>query len=472
MGCSYQSCLNGAKVLVCHYGSRGLALYGNTIGEFQANVLPTTPAGPGPRNQRAWDSVIDTAKAAYVAESYLPTQIQLLLSDSISEDIFQSTTTVSTLATNEDAENIPLAQPLPPAPPSPPTLSPPSPPPYPPFDMVEQAQNVGSGSSDEEDLGWVYGLVLGIFIPLLLCCCLCCILYRMSGGEPGLWAKVHYTHSNQKVSFCYATDDQRRQAAEDMALCQRAMADSMVTYSSSITGYWCMRRDHVNFIKAGGLKTGRAAINYTVPYDEKGAEVPASAVEPQKAEEPTALAAVIAAEVASAPASAPAMAPAPAPEAAPVKEAPDRALPDEPCIDADLDAEFTESPEDRVRRLEWIKYFVREGDLQRAFDLGWDGKPFRQAVAFGSAARLQTNPPTSPAPDPAPSPSNASDVSKAEGKKPMSSAPAPTDASTEGEAGPSSSDLPNPIDSSALAPTDASTEGEAGPSSSVTLHRI
>ena len=59
-------------------------------------------------------------------------------------------------------------------------------------------------------------------------------------------------------------------------------------------------------------------------------------------------------------------------------------LPDHPSIDADLDLEFAESPEDRARRLEWIKYFVREGDLQRAFDLGWDGKPFRQAAVVRS----------------------------------------------------------------------------------------
>ena len=59
-------------------------------------------------------------------------------------------------------------------------------------------------------------------------------------------------------------------------------------------------------------------------------------------------------------------------------EAPAKLLPDAPSIDADLDAEFAESPEDRTRRIEWIKYYVREGDLQKAFDLGWDGKPFRQ----------------------------------------------------------------------------------------------
>merc|ERR1711988_350673 len=48
-----------------------------------------------------------------------------------------------------------------------------------------------------------------------------------------------------------------------------------------------------------------------------------------------------------------------------------------PSIDSDLDAEFHEPAEDRMRRHEWIRYYVRENDLQKAFDLGWDGKPFR-----------------------------------------------------------------------------------------------
>merc|ERR1719473_563740 len=54
-------------------------------------------------------------------------------------------------------------------------------------------------------------------------------------------------------------------------------------------------------------------------------------------------------------------------------------MPAQPSIDSDLDAEFVEPPEDRMRRHEWIRYYVRENDLQKAFDLGWDGKPFRIA---------------------------------------------------------------------------------------------
>ena len=44
-------------------------------------------------------------------------------------------------------------------------------------------------------------------------------------------------------------------------------------------------------------------------------------------------------------------------------------LQDKPSIDSDLKAEFeAEPPEDRMRRYEWIRYYVRENDLQKASD--------------------------------------------------------------------------------------------------------
>jgi len=217
----------------------------------------------------------------------------------------------------------------------------PFPPPLPPLTTDLAAQTATGTGGVSEDLGWVWGLVLGIFLLLLLCGVLPLVVYRVSGGEPSIWARVHYTHGNKGMRFRYATDEERATAAADLAIYQKAMSDAMATYSNAAVGYWNMRRDHRNFIKAGGLEAARAEpVEYKPPYAEKE--------EPAK------------------------------------PEAPDRLLPDQPSIDAELDKEFAESPEDRARRLEWIKYFVREGDLQRAFDLGWDGKPFRQAAIVKS----------------------------------------------------------------------------------------
>ena len=45
---------------------------------------------------------------------------------------------------------------------------------------------------------------------------------------------------------------------------------------------------------------------------------------------------------------------------------------------AELDEpQLDESPQDRMRRLEWIRHFVRLNELQKAYDLGWDGKAFQ-----------------------------------------------------------------------------------------------
>merc|ERR1740130_242909 len=38
-----------------------------------------------------------------------------------------------------------------------------------------------------------------------------------------------------------------------------------------------------------------------------------------------------------------------------------------------------ESDQDRQRRIEWIKYYVRTGEPDKAYELGWDGLPFQIA---------------------------------------------------------------------------------------------
>jgi C-terminal processing protease CtpA/Prc len=48
----------------------------------------------------------------------------------------------------------------------------------------------------------------------------------------------------------------------------------------------------------------------------------------------------------------------------------------EPHLADDLDESALESQEERVRRLEWIKHYVKVGDSENALELGWDGQPF------------------------------------------------------------------------------------------------
>ena len=39
-----------------------------------------------------------------------------------------------------------------------------------------------------------------------------------------------------------------------------------------------------------------------------------------------------------------------------------------------------EPEHDRQRRIEWIKYYVRTGEPDKAYELGWDGLPFQIAA--------------------------------------------------------------------------------------------
>merc|ERR1719487_2818399 len=99
------------------------------------------------------------------------------------------------------------------------------------------------------------------------------------------------------------------------------MAVAIKSNGGVIYGYYYMRYDHVQF-RDKGISA------YTSATDDKPFEA------------------------------------APAPAEPPAPEEPERILPDAPSIDVDLDAEFVEPPDDRARRIEWIKYYVREGDLQ------------------------------------------------------------------------------------------------------------
>jgi len=384
VGCAYRQCAFG-NVLVCRYGGSSR---GNVLGQFQANVVPPRqPGGPLACGLRAWDSMVRASAAAWVGQSYVPRRITALLNGSITTAEFQASTTLSALSSQGAAANIPVRAMVPPLPPLPPMVSAPAPPLMPLSGGADALSASGRSQPDVggDDYGWVYGVVLGICLPLLLCCVSTIVLYRVSGGEPGVWATVHYTHGNQKISFLYLTPEEREVSANNLAVFQKAMADAMGTYSNGFSAYWNMVADHRNFIKAGGLDAAQSNTDsdYAVPYPEKEADPVVPQVEPDAPVVSTGLAKISIASEAEADEM--------TKDEEPTKPAaPQRVLPDHPSIDTDLDAEFAESPEDRARRIEWIKFFVREGDLQKAFDLGWDGKPFRQAAVIKSPAEEPT----------------------------------------------------------------------------------
>ena len=338
MGCAYRGCAVG-KVLVCHYSKRdctgGSDCVGNVPDQFQANVRAVNPYGPGPCTQRAWDDITETSVRSYATQAHTPAEIRRLLANTIDPATFVESTSTAGLTNASNIATIPVREPLPPSPPwagAPPSL---------PITTGGSAVTTEDGAAP--DASWVWILIFILCLVLLLLCCCYCTLYRMSGGEPELWLKTHYSHRNKAI-FGYASEDDQAKAAADLAICQKAMGDAFATYPSILTAYYYMRRDHKNWILAGGIDEARkgVVVDYQPPYAEKPSKPKPAIAQPKAV------------------------------------DAPAKLLPDGPSIDADLDAEFAESPEDRTRRIEWIKYYVREGDLQKAFDLGWDGKPFRQ----------------------------------------------------------------------------------------------
>lgn len=368
MGCALQTC-GLSSVLVCQYASRGCtgsSCLGNTAGNYVANVRRQNYQGPGPCLRRAWDETINATAAAWVGQSYVPSMVNDLLNGTMSLTAFIAATTPAELARQAANVFLPVHMAMPPSPPRPPASTFPSMPQMPlgqigSLQTTDSSAQMASGA-DGSDMGWVAGLVLGLMIPMLLCCVGSVVLYRISGGEPGVWVKVHYSHGNPKVSFNYATVEEREKAADDLAIYQKAMSDAMAAYSSPVMAYWRMRADHKNFLRAGGLSAARENKEYAPPYAEKAGDPTTAEVSIDGGEKQD------------------------------VEEAPAKLLPNQPSIDAELDLEFAESPEDRNRRIEWIKYFVREGDLQRAFDLGWDGKPFKQAAVVRSPADGTSSP--------------------------------------------------------------------------------
>lgn len=433
VGCAFSQCAFG-NVLVCHYGG---STPGNMYGEFDSNVLPLSSRGAGPCNTNVWPSVLKTAKSAKIVDELVPSLIESFLAGSMSASAFAAATTLSALETQAANASIPLDAPMPPAPPAYPIGRPPISPPMPPLSSITGAQTAeGQNALIEPDQGWVFAVVLILVLLFLFFCIGFVAFYRIAGGEPGVWVDVHLTHSNENRKFLYMSDEEREHKATSLAIYQKAMSDAMAAYPSKMAGLWNMRRDHINFKKAGGLKQAQSEVSYEPPIAETKDDV-AAVAEPQAATGADAQA------------------------AAPTGTA-GKALPDEPCIDTELDQEFAESPEDRVRRIEWIKYFVREGDLQRAFDLGWDGKPFRQAQVLGEGGGAAK--PAKPASKPAGEAPAGAPSPPSEGKKPASSGKAPAEPAA--DAGASSS-----ADGAAAAP------GEAGPSSvppdtKTVLHRI
>jgi len=198
---------------------------------------------------------------------------------------------------------------------------------------------------------------------LLLCCVLPVVLYRISGGEPALWLHFNASHSNANTRLLYVPAEQRTKMQGDLDMFKKGMDDAIRSHNSTSRGYASMRVDHEKF-KRGLVEQGK--------YTKRASSYPA-------VDDGTTTSPLMSSTKAAAPAASDGTA-----TPGPVMTA--GTVPAQPSIDSDLDAEFVEPAKDRERRLEWIRFYVRENNLQKAFDLGWDGKPFRMTSTTSSMA--------------------------------------------------------------------------------------
>merc|ERR1711871_849313 len=369
VGCAWTICQFG-KTLVCKYsraGCQGSDCFGNITNHYTENVRDTAGREPGPCTQRAWDQTILSAQVAKTTQmdDGVPQEMRTLVENPGYVTEFLNRTTVAEILDQSSGIFVPLLESLPPFPPP---ANAPAPP-------------LGSGSdaltgSEGEDLGWVAAVLLVIIFLLLLLCICPVVVYRVSGGEPAKWCRLTFAHSNPKIALCFVVKDEKKQLKADVEICKKRMAADIASHRSMAKGYWHMREDHKRFMASGEIDAARIDYEngvYEEPYPPaKGTKETSSTA--------TSFANLSAIEQASTTVGGddPHVADDDE-EEVPIEET------DEPQIDEELDAEFAEPAEDRARRLEWIKFYVKEGDEEKALDLGWDGKPFKMDAASATA---------------------------------------------------------------------------------------
>lgn len=362
-GCALHHCGGDSYSLVCRYRKGTCAsCTGNAEGGFLTNVKPAWAGGPC--EQQAWNPVIELAKAAKTAQQHVVDSIDSLYNDdSYGVSQFSADTAKSKLQAVMAGTYVPVSDPP----------SPPPPQPAPPLVPDPNFTSALSGESSSE-AGWIAGAVIGSILGAILLV-LPCILYRLSGGEIWMYVKYNCTHDNAEIAFLYLEDGKRDVLKRDIKVYQQAMQESM-TERGKFKGYMHIVSDHLKFKRENMARKGgkypSMDANMTNRKGLSSAALLAAAAQEQEPEPDS-------------PQPQPA---APAPAAVAGAEL---ALADDPAIDTDLDPEFEEAAEDRARRIEWIRFYVREAELQKAYDLGWDGKPFRMTP--GSSRPKSDSPP-------------------------------------------------------------------------------
>ena len=378
IGCAQVTCANEWRV-VCRYQSSAGGKAADLVDAdaVKANVQTWTCAAPTPsRRQLARNAANE---ASFVAAGHVVKQMSLFAAGSIEVSDLETSTDPGTLATLAATANVPLTT----------YLISPAPPPAP--APMKQPGDGGSNQTAEGELAMAIIFPLFFFFLLLFLVPLCC--HRWTGGNIREFIRLCTTHSNPNIMLRYlpsdARDRIRNQIAADRAAIGRQIKEceagpvhgwmqmAWVATHAQMDDEDAIRRQESEAKATASMKNLMAddlsPVVYTanelrplgVPIDAPNGLPPA---QDNYSEYSSGRAAR---------------------KSKPTGEAPKARAAAQPQRDNYSEYSDTggnaamvdESEQDRQRRIEWIKYYVRTGEPDKAYELGWDGLPFQIAAA-------------------------------------------------------------------------------------------
>lgn len=359
IGCGLYDCVDDDTAqwrIVCRYKSSA----GGDAADFSDTVAVEnnikTEVCEAPTRSRRQAERDGAAAAAFVTNGHARLKVAELTAGQIDPISFEIETAADKLATLAAEAEIPLTYIA--APPPAPEAPPPSP--------ALQGADGSAVTDDGGALAWGVSLVVLLFFAIVIFVPLCC--YRHTGGNIGDQVRLSTTHSNPGFVLRYLPPDQRELLRMKIADDRDAVGKQIATYSNPIIGWLHMPMDKKN---PRPLEVDSELLSKEVARTESGALKGPSGVSAAPKSMPR-----TGGKEEGTPRLLSGTGSTPAPRPAELPTGGDDAF----GGDAGGEDMVDESDEDRQRRIEWIKYYVRTGEPDKAYELGWDGLPFQIAV--------------------------------------------------------------------------------------------
>ena len=296
-------------------------------------------------------------------------QVALLAAGSISASDLETSTGPDVLAGLAASAEVPLTT----------YLIAPSPPPAP--APMGALKSKGSNQEAEAALAMSIAFPLFFFFLMLFFVPLCC--HRWTGGNIRAFLRLCTTHSNPNMIMRYLPADARQRIRDQIAADRAAMGREINACEAGPVHGWVemaraamdktMDDDEATERKASEARNTQSMKNLMDDMDDGGDTLRPLGV-------PTAT------PLGLPPAQAGQQYPSAKARAAAAAPEREEAYSEYSDIGGNA-AMVDESDQDRQRRIEWIKYYVRTGEPDKAYELGWDGLPF-QIAAAGAATDL------------------------------------------------------------------------------------